>query len=112
MEIKTEVMNRCVLVTISGRVDSARAPDLEAVLLDLLQSEKRNLVINMKDVDLISSGGLRVLVTARIKARRAVPRGEVVLSELPPLIQESLELVGFHHLFPIFDSDVDAVGSF
>ena len=112
MEIQTEVMNRCVLVTVSGRVDSSRAPDLETALLDLLKAEKRNLVINMKDVDLISSGGLRALVTARIKARRAVPRGDVVLSELPPLILESLELVGFHHLFQIFDSDVEAVGSF
>ncbi|MEJ2737096.1 MAG: STAS domain-containing protein [Anaerolineae bacterium] len=112
MEIKTEVMNRCVLVSLSGRVDNYHAPELEAALLDLIQSGKKNLAINMKGVELISSGGLRALVTAEIKARRAVPGGELVLSELPPLIQESMELVGFHHLFQIFDSDVEAVGSF
>jgi anti-sigma B factor antagonist len=112
MEIQTEAMKRCVLMTLSGRVDSASAPALETALLDLIQSEKRNIAVNMKDVELISSGGLRALVTARIKARRMVPRGEVVLSELPPYIWESLELVGFHHMFQIFDTNVDAVGSF
>jgi anti-sigma B factor antagonist len=112
MEIRTEAMKRCVLMTLSGRVDSASAPALETALLDLILSGKRNIAINMKDVELISSGGLRALVTARIKARRSVPRGEVVLSELPPFIWESLELVGFHHMFQIFDTDTEAVGSF
>jgi anti-sigma B factor antagonist len=112
MEIKTEVMNRCVLVSVSGRVDSYSAPEFEAALLDLIQSGNKNLAINLKGVDLISSAGLRALVTAEIKSRRAVPSGQVVLSELPPLIQESLELVGFHHLFQIFDDNVAAVGSF
>ena len=112
MEIRTEVMKRCVAVTVSGRIDSAHAPEFEAQLLDLIQEGQKNLVISMKDVTLISSSGLRALVTARIKVRRAVPRGDVVLSELPPLIWESMELVGFQHLFQIFDSDVDAVGSF
>jgi anti-anti-sigma factor len=105
-------MKRCVLVTLSGRIDSARAPELEAELVELIQSGNKNLAINMKDVELISSGGLRALVTARIKVRRFTPSGDVVLSALPPLIWESLELIGFHHLFPIFDNDVQAVGSF
>ena len=112
METRTEVMKRCVVLTVSGRIDSAHAPDLETELLDLVQAGKRNLVVSMKEVTLISSSGLRALVTARIKVGRAVPRGDVVLSELPPLIWESMELVGFQHLFQIFDSDVDAVGSF
>ncbi len=112
MEIRTEVLKRCVVITVSGRVDTASAPDFEAKLLELIEEGQRNLVVNMKDVTLISSSGLRALVTARIKVRRAVPRGEIALSQLQPLVGESIELVGFHRLFRIFDNDVDAVGSF
>ena len=112
MEIRTEEMKRCVLVTLSGRIDSSQAPDLETELVDLVQSGKKNLTINMKAVDFISSGGLRALVTARIKARRMTPMGNVVLSELQPRIFGTLELVGFHHLFTIYDTDLEAVGSF
>ncbi len=112
MEIRIEVLKRCVVMTVSGRIDSASAPEFEAKLLDLIGEGQRNLVVSMKEVTLISSSGLRALVTAQIKLRRAVPRGDVVLSELPPLVRESMELVGFQHMFQIFDSDLDAVGSF
>ncbi len=112
MEIRTEVMKRCVMITVSGRIDTASAPDFEDKLLELIQEGQRNLVISMKDVTLISSSGLRALVAARIRVRRAVPRGDIVLSELQPLVGESMELVGFHRLFQIFDNDLDAVGSF
>lgn len=112
MEIRTEVLKRCVVVTVSDRIDSASAPEFEVKLLDLIGEGQRNLVVSMKDVTLISSSGLRALVTAQIKLKRAVPRGDVVLSELPPLVRESMELVGFHHMFQIFDSDLDAVGSY
>ncbi len=112
MEIRTDVLKRSVVVIVSGRIDSAHAPELESTLLDLIQAGNRNLVVNMKDADIITSAGLRALIAARIKVRRMVPRGEVVLSELPPFIYDSIELVGFHHLFPVFDTDIDAVGSF
>lgn len=112
MEITTDVLKRCVLVTVSGRIDSAHAPDLESTLMDLIQSGNRNLVVNMKDAEIITSAGLRALIAARIKVRRMMPRGEVILSETPPFIYESIELVGFHHLFQMFDSNIDAVGSF
>ena len=112
MEITIEVLKRCVLFAVSGRIDTVAAHEFEDKLLDLIQGGQRNLVISMKDVTLIASSGLRALVTARIKVSRAVPRGDVVLSELQPLVLESMELVGFNHLFQIFDSDIDAVGSF
>jgi anti-anti-sigma factor len=112
MEITVEILKRCALIAVSGRIDTVAAPEFEAKLLELIQGGHRNLVISMKDVTLIASSGLRALVTARIKVSRAVPRGDVVLSELQPLVLESIELVGFHHLFKIFDSDIDAVGSF
>lgn len=112
MEIRTEELKRCVVLAVSGRIDSASAPKFEAKLLDLIGEGRRNLVVSMSEVTLISSSGLRALVTAQIKLRRAVPRGDVVLSELPPLVLESMELVGFQHMFRIFDSDLDAVGSF
>ena len=112
MEIRTEVLKRCVVIAVSGRIDSASAPEFEATLLDLIGEGRRNLVLSMKEVTLISSSGLRALVTAQIKLRRAVPRGDVALSELPPLVRESMKLVGFQHMFQIFDSDLDAVGSF
>ena len=67
MEIKAETMKRCELVTVSGRVDSSTAPELEKTLLGLIQAGQKNIVINLKGTDFISSAGLKELLSALMK---------------------------------------------
>jgi anti-sigma B factor antagonist len=112
MEIKVESMKRCELVTLSGQIDSATAPELEETLLNLVDSGHKNLVLNLHDVTFISSPGLKAFLAAQVKARRKVPAGEVVIAEITPKMREILELVGLHHLFRFYDTEVEAVGSF
>ena len=112
MEIKTEAMKRCEVVTVSGRVDSATAPDLEKLLLGLIEAGQRNIVINLRDTEFISSAGLKALLTALMKVRKMVPAGEVVVSEIRPQLKESFDLVGFDRLFSFYDDNLYAVGSF
>jgi anti-sigma B factor antagonist len=112
MEIKSEAMKRCELVTVSGRIDSATAPELEKLLLGLVQSGKKNIVINLRNTDYISSAGLKALLSAQMKVRKALPAGDVVVSEITPELKESFDLVGFDRLFSFYDEDIQAVGSF
>lgn len=112
MEIKVEAMKRCDLVTVSGMIDSANAPDLEEKLLDLIEGGQKNLVLSMSEVTFISSPGLKALLAAQIRARKKVPPGEVIISQMPSSLREVLELVGLHHLFRFYEQDVEAVGSF
>jgi anti-anti-sigma factor len=112
MEIRTEAMKRCEVVTVSGRIDSATAPDLEKHLLDLIQAGQRNIVVNLHDTDFISSAGLKALLTALMKVRKMVPSGDVVIAEIRPQLRESFDLVGFDRLFSFHDNTVHAVGSF
>jgi anti-sigma B factor antagonist len=112
MEIKAETMKRCELVTVTGRVDSSTAPELEKVLLGLIQSGQKNIVVNMKDTDFISSAGLKALLSALMKVRKMIPAGDVVISEIRPEMKDSFDLVGFDRLFTFYDDDLRAVGSF
>jgi anti-sigma B factor antagonist len=105
-------MKRCELLAVSGDVDSSTAPQLEEALQEIVASGKKNLVLNLKDVSFMSSAGLKALIGAQMKVRRMIPAGDVVLSEVPPYLKETLELVGFHHVFTFYDDDVGAVGSF
>jgi anti-sigma B factor antagonist len=112
MEIKVESMKRCELVTISGEIDSDVAPKLEQELLELIESGKTHLVLNLREVTFISSPGLKALLAAQIRTRRKLPSGEVKISEIQPKLKEILDLVGLHHLFSFYDSDLEAVGSY
>lgn len=112
MEIKTEAMKRCEVVTVSGRIDSATAPELEKVLLGLIQSGQKNIVVNLRDTEFISSAGLKALLSALMKVRKMVPAGDVVISAIRPELRESFELVGFDRLFSFYEDNLHAVGSF
>jgi len=112
VDIKTEAMRRCELITVAGQIDSSTAPALDATLQGLTKSGKRNLVLNLRDVSFISSAGLRALVAAYISVRRMIPSGSVVISECSSELKSTFELVGFQHQFRFYDTDTEAVGSF
>jgi anti-anti-sigma factor len=112
MEIKAETMKRCELITVTGRVDSSTAPELEQVLLGMIQAGQKNIVVNMRDTTFISSAGLKALLSALMKVRKMIPPGDVVVSEIKPELKESFDLVGFDRLFKFYDDNLYAVGGF
>jgi anti-anti-sigma factor len=112
MEVKAETMKRCELVTVSGRVDSSTAPELEEVLLGLIQTGHKNIVVNLRETSFISSAGLKALLSALMKVRKMIPPGDVVISGITAELRESFDLVGFDRLFKFYDDNLHAVGSF
>lgn len=111
MEITTTRYKRCDLVKVMGHVDSNTAPTLANLLDSIIEEERFNIIINLDEVKFISSAGLRVLINTQ-KTCQKWGRGEVVLVNVSPNVQNSLELAGFVPLFKFFDSDTDAVGYF
>lgn len=112
MDINITEMKRCQLVKVWGRIDSATAPELEKTLMDLIEAGKKNIVVNLAEVDYISSAGMKALLWALMKVRKLIPAGDVVIAEIKPKLKETFELIGFTHLFKFFDDDLQAVGSF
>ncbi len=111
MEIKSNVLKRCVLITGEGRIDSATAPQLQEALNKLIEAGNFKLVLDLNQVDFISSAGLWVLVNAQKKCKR-FNRGELVLASIPPCIHDALDLAGFIPYFKVFENTAQAVGRF
>jgi len=112
MDISIQEMRRCQVVKVSGRIDSATAPELEKALMDMIENGKKNIVVNLAEVDYISSAGMKALLWALMKVRKLIPAGDVVISAIRPKLKETFDLIGFTHLFKFFDEDLQAVGSF
>jgi len=68
-------------------------------------------VIDMSQLEYMSSAGFRALLAAQRNCKR-YNRGEVVLALVPDRIREALELAGFTELFKTFDDLLTAVGHF
>lgn len=111
MEINTTRFKHSDLVKVDGRIDSATAPKLGEALSAIIDEGRYKIIIDMSEVDFISSAGLRVLVNAQKTCRR-YNRGEIVLTDVPANIYSALDLAGFTTLFKIFEDNLAAVGSF
>jgi anti-sigma B factor antagonist len=111
MEITHREFKRVDLMTVSGRVDSNSAPDLEATLKGINDDGRYRIVLNLKDLEYISSAGLRVLVS-RAKNCRRYNRGDLRLAQVPDRIQDVLEMAGLDVLFKAYPDAASAVGSF
>lgn len=111
MEITVQEFKHCDMITIKGRIDSATAPQLSQALETANSNGKYKLVVNMSDLEYMSSAGFRALLAAQRNSKR-YNRGEVVLASVPDRIREALELAGFTELFKTFDDPLLAVGHF
>ena len=102
MEITVKEFKPIELITIQGRVDSVQASQLAQALQAAHQRGKYIIVVDMSQLEYMSSAGFRALGEAQRNSKRH-QRGEVVLTQVPDLIHEALELVGFTDYFTIID---------
>lgn len=111
MDITVQEFKHCDMITVKGRVDSATAPQLAQALETASDGGKYKIVVNMSELEYMSSAGFRALLSAQRNSKR-YNRGEVVLASVPERIREALELAGFTELFKTFDDPLQAVGHF
>ena len=109
MEITTTQYNRCDVVKMNGRVDTYTSPKLQETLDGIVESGRYNIILNMSEVDFLSSKGLWVLTETQKKVKS---RGRLVLVNTDEKIRKSLDLVGMGEYFDFFDDLTAAVGSF
>jgi len=102
MEITVQEFNHSELITIIGRVDSVEAARFAEALEAASERGRYKLVIDMSQLEYMSSAGFRALAIAQRNSKR-YNRGEVVLTQVPNQVREALELVGFAEYFNIID---------
>lgn len=111
MEITTKELRRCDVVTAKGRVDASSVRELAQALAAIENAGRYKIVLNMKEVDFISSAGLNELIETQ-RACKQMNRGELLLAEVPPKVTGVLELAGLTPLFRLFETEAEAVGTF
>ena len=87
MEIRTSVNEQGTTMELAGWLDIQAAPELEKAINDL--EEGGSLVIDMKELEYISSSGLRQLVAAYKKYK-----GEMTLRNDPASILDIFRTTG------------------
>ena len=95
MEIKQELNNNELVVTLKGEINSSTAPELEEALKNSLENIKR-LVFDFTELSYISSAGLRVLLVAK----KTIDKndGQMVVRNPNESIMDVFEITGFKNI--------------
>jgi len=109
MEILKRKEKDALVISLKGRLDAVTTPVLEKDLTELLAGGERFLVLDLGDLDYISSAGLRTLlvVTKRLREKQ----GRLLLASLKSVVREVFEISGFSSIIPIFESVDAAISS-
>lgn len=110
LEISVENYKRAALVKVSGRVDSSNAAEFDTALKEIINEGQHNIVVEMSDVNYMSSAGLRAIVAAHRESRKR--NGDVRLAVPSERVSEVLSLAGLDSIFNIYEDTTAAVGSF
>ena len=108
MEITVKELEQAELITINGRLDSVEAPKLARALEAASQRGKYKIVVDMSQLEYMSSAGFRALGDAQRNSKHH-NRGEVLLVQVRDNIREALELVGLAEYFNMFDNVTSAL---
>jgi anti-sigma B factor antagonist len=110
MQIDWKAVGEVEVICPCGRLDAYNSTEIENKLNSLIDSAKVKLVISFKELDYISSSGLRVLLATLKKVRKQ--QGDIRLACLKANVREVFELAGFTQLFTITENEETAVESF
>ena len=95
MEIKKNTAE--TIIQISGRLDTITAPVLEKTINEEI-GDTKNLILDMKSLEYISSAGLRVLLGAQKKMQKI---GSMKVVNVCEEVMEVFEMTGFADILVI-----------
>ncbi len=107
MEIREERKEGFFVLGLVGRLDAATSKQFEDKILATIDGGEKRFVIDLSQLDYISSSGLRVFLLA---SKRLNPAGgKVILCSLKEPVRQVFEIAGFASILPIVASRDEAV---
>lgn len=111
MQISTRQSGGVTILDLKGKITiGAGDIALREAVRDKLDSGAKQILLNMKDVSLIDSSGIGELISAYTNATN---RGaKLKICNMPPKVQDILQVTQLITVFDVFDSEAEGVESF
>jgi anti-anti-sigma factor len=113
IQVSTEVAgsrNQISIIKVGGYIDTTTSSELERSLDSLLKQGRFFLVVDLGNVDYISSAGWGIFIS-EIKSIRE-NNGDLKLVRMVPDVYEIFELLEFHHILDVYDTVDEAINKF
>lgn len=113
IQVSTETVGsqgQISIIKVGGYIDTTTSSEVERALNSLLKQGRFKIIIDLGNVDYISSAGWGIFIS-EIKSIRE-NNGDLKLVNMIPDVYEIFELLEFHHILDVYDSNQEAIQKF
>ena len=98
------------VVVIEGKLNTGASPDVETFINTLIDEGATKILLNLDDLDFISSTGLRVILATGKKLSEM--GGKLVLCNPNHTVSDVFRMSGFNQMFTVTSSEEEALNNF
>ncbi len=99
--------SNALVVNVTGRMDAITAPEFDAQCQNWLDAGETKVVVDLGDLEYISSAGLRSILAAAKRLKGS--QGELLFSGLSGMVEEVFNVSGFAAMFKIYKTSEEAL---
>jgi anti-sigma B factor antagonist len=107
MEITEERRADVLILRVIGKLDASTSKALEDKILPLIAASQGKLVVELSQLDYISSAGLRVFLLAA--KRMEGTKGRLILCSLKDTVKQVFDIAGFSSFLTVLGSTEEAI---
>ncbi len=109
MEIDIRDIDSVVVLDINGEIDLYNAPEIKSKITELMETGKKDIIINLKKVSYIDSSGIGVLISSLSNLKKA--GGSLKIINVYDSVKKVFELTKLTSFFDIYGSEEEAINS-
>ena len=107
--LNTKKEDKYLIVYPKGRLDLAISSQVEDELNNLVSSGHSHIILNMKDVEYMSSSGFRACISVLRKLK--VVNGSLKICNVQPDVNRIFEVIELDSLFDVYKTEEEALKS-
>lgn len=109
MDIRQEKKGQVQVLGPVGQLDTRTSHDFEKKIAEFLAAGERRFIIDLSQLEYVSSAGLRVLLLLAKKLNAM--EGDLVLTGMNAQVREVFDVAGFTTIFTILATEADGLAS-
>ncbi len=110
MDISVQKSDQISIVSIAGSIDALTADQVAGYIDEQISSGEKHLLLDLSEVEFMSSAGLRVILGALKQTRQQ--GGDLYLAGAQGGVDRVLKMSGFPKILKTYDSVENAIAQF
>lgn len=109
MQVTEEDRGDLTILRVEGRIDSTSSPILDKKVNALIDEGHHRLLLNLENVEYVSSAGMRLFLSATKKLKSL--GGAFIVCAPTEDVMDVIKMAGFHHILTIVSSEKKALNN-